>query len=412
MSQLTSLPTELLLSIAESLSSQKDLSALVQTTKRTHTALQLYLYKTNIQNHNQSALLWAAKHGHTALTQKMLNAGARISTLNSSHNPTNPIEGNAIALATSGPHVETLACLLSEKRPGQACDPTQLRDALREGAIPAHSLEAAKLLLQYKAPLEPANTLQSYLSALGAAVAASWADIIPFLLEAGACPGMYEIPTPLECAIRTNQPEVVEMLLGAGMRLTDDAALCVIAEQNNQRLLRVFVEAGLEVGMCWQGALFAAVMKGQTEMVALLIEMGANPHLTHDVVLLTFQTPRYSTIGFAVRFGHLGVLKLLLETGVRAEQSDLDLAREQIFEEAVALLEGCDFEDLPKKENVREFVERKVRKRRVTEPRYEDLTMQGTLCPDMGLRLWMEDSVRRSRTRNLRVNDGVISSIP
>ncbi|KGO40820.1 hypothetical protein PEXP_086320 [Penicillium expansum] len=307
MSQLTSLPTELLLSIAESLPSQKDLSALVQTTKRTHTALQLYLYKANIQNHNQSALLWAAKHGHTTLTQKMLDAGARISTLNSSHNPTNPIEGNAIALAASGPHVETLACLLSEKRPGQACDPTQLRDALREGAIPAHSLEAAKLLLQYKAPLEPANTLQSYLSALGAAVAASWADMIPFLLEAGACPGKYEIPTPLECAIRTNQPEVVEMLLGAGMRLSDDAAF---------------------------------------------------------------------TIGFAVRFGRLGVLKLLLETGVRAEQSDLDLAREQMFEEAVALLEGCDFEDLPKKENVREFVERKVRKRRVTEPRYEDLTMQ------------------------------------
>ncbi|KAJ5589383.1 hypothetical protein N7537_012061 [Penicillium hordei] len=396
MSQLTLLPTELLLSIAESLPNQKDLSAFTQTTKRTYTVLQPYLYKNNIQNHGTSALLWAAKNGHTVLTQKMLDAGARISARTSSSlNHTNPtsvtrIAGNAVSLAASGPHIETLTCLLSEKRPGQACDPNQMREALNKGAIPAHSTEAVKLLLRHKAPLEPADTLLPNPSALGAAVAARWAGIIPFLLEAGACPGKNEIPTPLERAITMNQPDIVDILLEAGIGLVDDGGLCIIAEQNNQRLLEVFVETGLEVGMCWQGALFAAVMHGQTEMVTGLIEKGANPNLTYDVFMLSFECLRYSTIGFAVQFGQLEVLELLLEKGVRAERSDLNLAQEERFEEAVALLSECDFEDLPRKENVRDFVEKKVRERRRTEPGYEGLKMQDSLC-DPAMRLELED---------------------
>ncbi|CAI7656274.1 unnamed protein product [Penicillium crustosum] len=382
MSRLTLLPTELLLTIAESLPGQKDISAFTQTTKRTYSVLQLYLYKNNIQNHGTSALLWAAKNGHTVLTQKMLDAGARISARippSPNHiNPTNVtgIAGNALSLAASGPHIETLTCLLSEKRPDQTYDPDQLREALIESAIPARSTEAVKLLLRHNAPLEPAGELLPNPSALGAAVAANWAGIIPLLLEAGACPGKSEVPTPLERAITMNKPEIVDILLGAGIRLVDDGGLCIIAEQNNQRLLEVFVELGLEVGMCWQGALFAAVMHGQTEMVTGLIEKGANPNLT--------------TIGFAVQFGQLEVLKLLLEKGVRAERGDLNLARAESFEEAVALLSECDFENVPRKENVRDFVEKKARERRRREPGYEGIKMQDSLC-DPAMRLELED---------------------
>ncbi|KAJ5419714.1 uncharacterized protein N7487_003264 [Penicillium crustosum] len=379
MSRLTLLPTELLLTIAESLPGQKDISAFTQTTKRTYSVLQLYLYKNNIQNHGTSALLWAAKNGHTVLTQKMLDAGARISA-----------PGNALSLAASGPHIETLTCLLSERRPDQTYDPDQLREALIESAIPARSTEAVKLLLRHNAPLEPAGELLPNPSALGAAVAANWAGIIPLLLEAGACPGKSEVPTPLERAITMNKPEIVDILLGAGIRLVDDGGLCIIAEQNNQRLLEVFVELGLEVGMCWQGALFAAVMHGQTEMVTGLIEKGANPNLTYDVFMLSFECLRYSTIGFAVQFGQLEVLKLLLEKGVRAERGDLNLARAESFEEAVALLSECDFENVPRKENVRDFVEKKARERRRREPGYEGIKMQDSLC-DPAMRLELED---------------------
>ncbi|OQD63114.1 hypothetical protein PENPOL_c010G06152 [Penicillium polonicum] len=396
MSQLTLLPTELLLTIAESLPNQKDLSAFTQTTKRTYEVLQTHLYKNNIQDHGTSALLWAAKNGHTVLTQKMLDAGARISARTPSSpnhaNPTNvaQIAGNALSLAASGSHIETLTCLLSETRPGQTYDTDQLREALIEGAIPAHSTEAVQLLLRYNAPLEPIDNLLPNPSALGAAVAASWAGIIPFLLEAGACPGKNEVPTPLERAITMNKPDIVDMLLGAGIRLVDDGGLCIIAEQNNQRLLEVFVGMGLEIGMCWQGALFAAVMHGQTEMVTGLIENGANPNLTYDVFMLSFECLRYSTIGFAVQFGQLEVLKLLLEKGVRAERGDLYLARQESFEEAVALLSGCDFENVPRKENVRDFVEKRIRERRRTEPGYESLKMQDSLC-DPAMRLELED---------------------
>ncbi|KAJ5951331.1 uncharacterized protein N7479_009744 [Penicillium vulpinum] len=385
MSQLDSLPTEILLSVAQYLPTQKNFSAFVRTTRRTYTVLQTYLYKNNINNHGSTALIWAAKHGYTTLAKKLLDAGASISVLKSHSNhlrsPTTNvcISGSALSLAARGSHIETLACLLAETRPDRRWYHDQLGEALHYGAIPAHSEEAVKLLLRYNASMEPGGGVLRYSSALNAAVDSRWPVIVPVLLEAGACHGQGDLHTPLERAIHTDQPELVDIFLGIGMRLVNDAALCVIAEQNNQTLLNVFVEAGLEIDMCWQGAFFAAVKCGQCKMVEVLIEKGVNPHLTQDVFLSNYERPRYSAIGVSVYFKRLDVLKLLLKKGVRAEWSDLVMAQESSFKKAVALLSKCDFEDVPEKENLRVFMEKKLRERQVTEPGYKGLEIQGKL---------------------------------
>ncbi|KAF5861951.1 hypothetical protein ETB97_012274 [Aspergillus alliaceus] len=194
-------------------------------------------------------------------------------------------------------------------------------------------------------------------SVLGEAIISCFLSIIPVLLKAGAKPGDKETPTPLERAISTDQPEMVQILVEAGYRLADDHSLCTIAEQGNKAPMEIVIDLGLDVEMCWQGALFVAIIHGQREMVELLIEKGANPHLTHDVFTRDYECWRYNTIGFAVLFKQLEILRLLLDMSVRPEKEDLMLARDERFEEAVALLKGYSFDDVPEKQHISEFLD-------------------------------------------------------
>ncbi|KAB8238380.1 uncharacterized protein BDW43DRAFT_261511 [Aspergillus alliaceus] len=150
---------------------------------------------------------------------------------------------------------------------------------------------------------------------------------------------------------------MVQILVEAGYRLADDYSLCTIAEQGNKAPMEIVIDLGLDVEMCWQGALFVAIIHGQREMVELLIEKGANPHLTHDVFTRDYECWRYNTIGFAVLFKQLEILRLLLDMSVRPEKEDLMLARDERFEEAVALLKGYSFDDVPEKQHISEFLD-------------------------------------------------------
>ncbi|KAL3487006.1 ankyrin repeat protein [Aspergillus germanicus] len=336
MTRLTSLPAELLLLIAKYIHNEKDLVSFTYTTERTCAVLQTYLYRTHIYYHGTWALLWGPEHGRTNLITNLLTAGASIGGFDDwssgyHHNPGGGFRrvGNPLALAAKGNNVETLRVLLGEKRAGQAANPAQLR--------------AVEMLIQSGASLCAVHGFRSYPSALSGAVLAGFSDIIPYLLEVCVEPrgphGDSETPTPLEHAIKANQPDIVRILLDAGHRLVSDGGLSVIAAQGNKVLMDMFLDRGFDVEMCWQGALFAAVMHGQVDMVELLTARGANPHLTHEVWMWTFEICRYSTVGFAVQFRHLETLKLLLQKGVIPETRDLQLASDERFGDAVALLE-------------------------------------------------------------------------
>ena len=72
---LQNLPNELLASIAEALSSEKDINAFVQANRRTCCLLNHYLYRRNIQLSESSALLWAAQHGQERTAANLVEEG-------------------------------------------------------------------------------------------------------------------------------------------------------------------------------------------------------------------------------------------------------------------------------------------------------------------------------------------------
>ncbi|RLL92899.1 hypothetical protein CFD26_100238 [Aspergillus turcosus] len=92
-------------------------------------------------------------------------------------------------------------------------------------------------MIENKAPLDPAGDDWRALSALGVAVASHYDSIIPRLLEEGAQTGPKESPCPVEKAVRTDQPQVVELLLKNGIRLKDDEGLFLTFEYKRRSLL-------------------------------------------------------------------------------------------------------------------------------------------------------------------------------
>lgn len=120
------------------------------------------------------------------------------------------------------------------------------------------------------------------------------------------------------------------------------------------------IDYGLDLSIDGHTALFTAIMDGQYEMVEFLIEEGANPHLICEFSTSdgndSFKTLFYSSIGVAIHFRRLQILKLLLAKGVLPADDDLPLAVEKEFEEAVALLSEFSDQDLPQKQTLQNFL--------------------------------------------------------
>ncbi|KAB8079751.1 hypothetical protein BDV29DRAFT_164278 [Aspergillus leporis] len=137
MARLNQLPNELLLLSAQYLHNQRDINAFVQTNKTLYHALHVFLCRFNVQHHQNSALLWAARNGHIGLVARLLDAGANIAVYESpteiAYDPDNLVDlfkTNPLLAAAQGGHIGTLKAMLSEKKPDQACSPAQLRRVL------------------------------------------------------------------------------------------------------------------------------------------------------------------------------------------------------------------------------------------------------------------------------------------
>jgi ankyrin repeat protein len=75
---LLDIPNELLLSIAEFINSQTDLSHLSQANSQLYRALEDYRYAYNVKHDGCSALFWAAFWGHNRIVRLCLQNGAPI----------------------------------------------------------------------------------------------------------------------------------------------------------------------------------------------------------------------------------------------------------------------------------------------------------------------------------------------
>jgi ankyrin repeat protein len=213
-------------------------------------------------------------------------------------------------------------------------------------------------MIENNAPLDSAGDHHKSLSALGVAVASGNNSVIPRLLGLGARSGL-ESPCPVEQAIYTNQPQLVELLLKHGIRPISDNGLCHIVRRNDKSLLQLLLRYGLKLEFYGIAPLFIAIMEGQYEMVEMLIDNGAKPYLLH--MLQTRDEDGFddicqlSPIEFAIHFRRLDILKLLLEKGLPA-QVDLDLAANKKYEEAVILLSKFSGQSLPAMQTVDTYI--------------------------------------------------------
>lgn len=220
----------------------------MQTNQNLHCLLHFFLYQHNIQFHQTSALLWAAKNGYTDLAKGLLNAGANIAASESPAEIAHTIDTrdllkeveNPLLYTAQGGHLDTLNSMLSEARSDLVCSPPQLRTVLHR-AIRCRDNKLVGLMIKNNAPLDPAGDARWAFSALGIAVASLNDFIIPRLREAGAKSGHSDSPSPLANAIFTNQRPVVE-LLKQGERLHFDGALMQIARKNDKSLDELLIK--------------------------------------------------------------------------------------------------------------------------------------------------------------------------
>lgn len=108
---------------------------------------------------------------------------------------------------------------------------------------------------------------------------------------------------------------------------------------NEMPILILLLEYGLEVNPWCVSAFFTAITWGNYETVEFMLAKGLDSNFTVDVLTRAQETYTSSAIGLAIRFGHLDILQLLLQSGASPELCDIELALENGYEEDVALLE-------------------------------------------------------------------------
>lgn len=254
------------------------LSATMDNVKVMAVLLKLGAQVDSVTTDGRCALLIAAHEGHTNLVSLLLQHGAQPNLQSTEgHSPLS-------AAARSG-HTSIVRLLLQSH-----ADPLlrSARGLAIEDAVHGNHPDVVALLLENGSPADEPNSLGMTL--LAKAVSIGFTSISRILLTAGADPlrpGCFGI-RPFDAAIQGCHREILTLLLEHGCRAQVNSPQC-LPDGTKMPPLQI------------------AIGNGDSEIVRILLEAGANPHRDSSA--------EFSPLNFALAFGHPPIVRLLLKAG-------------------------------------------------------------------------------------------------
>lgn len=224
------------------------------------------------KHHGWTALVWAARNGHTDLVTLLLDQGANINAITK--------DGfTALSHAISKKHINTAHLLL-----GCGADPNLIED----GASPALPIAAGfgfvglvQAILDHGGKIDALDNFGH--SALGNAVTSNEPEVLKLLLgyalDANAiCPGFVEWP-PLHFAAECDALECAQILLdhGANINAKDElnamtALEFALDEMVGPRVARLLIERGADLSGALERAEDYKHLEEAGELISLLKE--------------------------------------------------------------------------------------------------------------------------------------------
>ncbi|KAL3478161.1 ankyrin repeat-containing domain protein [Aspergillus californicus] len=317
----------------------------------------------------------------------MLDAGANLEIFECKS--TKYISGKALARvenpllrAVHGGHIQIVEMLLFEP------PPLDLLRAAFHGAIRARDTELVGLIIRKNTPLVRKlvgnrSVYSSTFSPLGLAVKTRCASIVTQLLVAGADYHSHDEPNPFAEAI-SHSLDILEILLKHFGNPGGDVPLRYAAKENNKAAVDLFIQYGFDVATYGHYPLFHAIMRGHAEIVELLIDHGANPHLASDHIgFLVDDHEVHITIWYAVFYRRIHMIEILLARGVRPDRDDLEIAVAMDFSKAVAILSGLSYDDVLPKKRVSCYIQdsERAREKDAAFQQYRYLSFLSGPCP-------------------------------
>ncbi|KAG2003902.1 hypothetical protein GB937_009265 [Aspergillus fischeri] len=241
---LLDLPTEVLVMIAEALQTAHDINTLARTSRSLYSCINYVLYKSDVQNGNGQALIWAARRNKPATAKKSLQAGVKI--LKKWHR-------QPLIFALKRGHEAIMRLLLDE-----GVDPDEI---LFEGS----RMETTALYM---------------------AAGNGYDAIVKLLIERGASVNLKKAPGhPLVIAASNNRKTVVRLLLEKGAdpnatrRYDKTTALNIAVMRGNSGIASMLLNKGAhtELGDNTRTTpLHTAIMKNHCKIIQLLLQGGAD----------------------------------------------------------------------------------------------------------------------------------------
>jgi ankyrin repeat protein len=309
---LLQLPDELLLLIAQYLTSEKDISALALTNRFLYNFLNIHLYRFHVLQHGGGpALLWAAEHGQEGATRLLLEAGAGAQAITKFRD--SKYRMTPLSWAAYKGHEAIVNLLLSTESVHPTSDDSS-RYLVSWAAEGGH-VGVVKILLEKGARFGRSDG--SYRTPLSIAAEHGHEAVVKLLLEKGASPESATFlltRTPLAWAAGNGHEEVVKMLLekGAdpGARFTSDTPLAWAVRHGHEAIVKLLLEKSTANGDAIEEVEYSTLSWsawcGRESVVKFLLEkrakQAAKPTLGHEPLLL------------AAENGHEAVVKLLLAT--------------------------------------------------------------------------------------------------